>query len=158
MILTRKDKCTHTVVSKCRRQVILAMWMFQNRASICQSSVTRVIEWLSLSMMLKKFLNFPKSEPPDSYKLDSCTKKCVDKIKTAVYFQNISTNFKSYWQLYTYCVSFVLYLLIYKSRFWNVKIDLKINLDLYTSKNYNTEEQWQDLWWQQWWRFPWFLS
>ena len=28
-------------------------------------------------MILKKFLKFPKSEPRDSYKLDSYKKKCV---------------------------------------------------------------------------------
>ena len=30
------------------------------------------VEWLSLSMILKKFLNFPKSEPRDSYKKKVC--------------------------------------------------------------------------------------
>ena len=29
------------------------------------------VEWSSLSMILKKFLKFSKSEPRDSYKLDS---------------------------------------------------------------------------------------
>ena len=34
-------------------------------------------EWSSLSMIIKKFLKFPKSEPDVSYKLDSYLKKSV---------------------------------------------------------------------------------
>ena len=32
-----------------------------------------LVEWLSLNKILNKFLKFPKSEPRDSYKLDTYT-------------------------------------------------------------------------------------
>ena len=51
-------------------------------------------EWSSLGMILKKFLKFLKSEPHDSYKLDSYFKKSVYKIEERFYTKYTAAVFQ----------------------------------------------------------------